>query len=67
VTLGWQPARRLPTAAIPRQRASWTIANRPQLAKLPHNRALCLACLYARLPATLPGNRASVNFYVAHS
>ena len=63
---GWHPARRLPTAAVSRQRASWPIANRPQLAKLPHDSALCLACPYARLPATLPGNRAGVHFYVAH-
>jgi hypothetical protein len=42
------------------------IANRPQLAKLPHNRALRLACRYARLPATLPGNRAGAHFYTAH-
>ena len=48
---GWQPAWRLPTAAISRQSAGWPIANRPQLAKLPHGRALCLACPYARLPA----------------
>ena len=43
--------RRLSTAAVSRQRSSGPIDNRPQLAKLPHNSALCLACLYARLPA----------------
>src|ERR1019366_3494379 len=40
---GWQPARRLATAAIPCKRGSWPIANRPQLTKLPHNSAPCLA------------------------
>ena len=63
---GWQPARRLPAAAVSLQRASWPIANRPQLAKLPHNSALCLACPYARLPGTLPANPAGVHFCVAH-
>src|ERR1039458_3538785 len=31
-----RPARRLITAAVPCQRGSWPIANRPQLIKLPH-------------------------------
>jgi hypothetical protein len=31
---GWQPARRLATAAVRCQRGIWPIDNRPQLAKL---------------------------------
>src|ERR1017187_553008 len=37
---GWQPARRLATAAVRCQRGIWPIDNRPQLAKLPHKRAI---------------------------
>ena len=63
---GWQPARRLPAAAVSLERGSWPIGNRPQLAKLPHNSALCLACPYARPPGTLRANRAGVRLDVAH-
>ena len=54
---GWQPARRLVTAAIPRKRGSWPIDNRPQLTKLPHNGALSFV---------LAMNRAGIHFDVAH-
>ncbi len=63
---GWHPARRLLTAAVSSQSASWPIGNRPQLAKLPHSWALGLACRYAVLPATLPADRAGVQFYSAY-
>ena len=62
---GRHPARRLLTATVSLELASGPINNRPQLAKLPHNGALCLACPYTRLPATLPANRGGVHFYVA--
>ena len=62
----WHRARRLATDAVSRQSVSWPIANRPQLAKLPHNLAVRLAYSYARPRATLPVNCAGVHFYVAH-
>jgi hypothetical protein len=36
VALGWQPARRLATAAVRCKTGGWPIDNRLQLTKLPH-------------------------------
>src|ERR1019366_3556585 len=63
---GWQPARRLATAAVRCQRGIWPIDNRPQLAKLPHKSPRCLAYTYARIQAVLLMNRLGVHFCVAH-
>src|ERR1017187_1736957 len=63
---GWQPARRLATAAVRCQRGIWPIDNRPQLAKLPHKSPRCLAYTYARIQAVLLMNRLGVDFCVAH-
>ena len=63
---GWQPARRLATAAARRKRGSWPIDNRPQLAKLPHNGAPCLAYAYTQIQAVLLMNRVGIHFCVAH-
>src|ERR1035437_6514834 len=63
---GWQPARRLATAAVRCQRGIGPIDNRPQLAKLPHKSPRCLAYTYARIQAVLLMNRLGVHFCVAH-
>src|ERR1017187_9455156 len=63
---GWQPARRLATAAARCQRGIWPIDNRPQLAKLPHKSPRCLAYTYARIQAVLLMNRLGFHFCVAH-
>src|ERR1035437_8564869 len=63
---GWQPARRLATAAVRRQRGISPIDNRPQPAKLPHKSPRCLAYTYARIQAVLLMNRLGVHFCVAH-
>src|ERR1019366_8176696 len=63
---GWQPARRLATAAVRCQPGIWPIDNRPQLANLPHKSPRCLAYTYARIQAVLLMNRLGVHFCVAH-
>src|ERR1035438_9797015 len=67
---GWQPARRLATAAVRCQRGIWPIDNRPDPegtpAKLPHKSPRCLAYTYARIQAVLLMNRLGVHFCVAH-
>jgi len=53
----------------PPSRANAPVGRLPigrSLPSCPTNSALCLACPYARLPATWPANRAGVHFYVAH-
>src|ERR1039458_4142289 len=67
---GWQPARRLATAAVRCQRGIWPIDNRPDPegtpAKLPHESPRCLAYTYARIQTVLLMNRLGVHFCVAH-
>src|ERR1017187_8173164 len=63
---GWQPARRLATAAVRCQRGNWQIENRPQLSKLPHKSPRCLAYTYPRIQAVLLMNGLGVHFCVAH-
>src|ERR1017187_10191219 len=41
-------------------------ARQPQLTKLPHNGAPCLAYTYARILAVLAMNRAGLHFDIAH-
>src|ERR1039458_9332196 len=54
---GWQPARRLATAAVRCQRGIWPIDNRPDPegtpAKMPHESPRCLAYTYARIQTVL--------------
>src|ERR1035438_7819066 len=61
LSFGWQPARRLATAAVWCVRGSWPIDNRPQLTKLPH-KGTCLAYTHAQVPVVLSINRAGLHF-----
>ena len=63
---GWQPARRLATAAVWCKRGRWPIDNRPQLTKLPHNGTCALRTTYAQIPPVLLMNCAGLHFLVAH-
>src|ERR1035437_2507474 len=59
---GWQPARRLATAAVRRKRGSWPIDNRPDPegthTQLPHKSVPCLAYTYTQIQSVLLMNRA---------
>ena len=61
---GWLP----PLSGANARGTRWVgpIANRPQLAKLPHNSAPSLAYTYARSQAALLMNCVGVHFCVAH-
>src|ERR1039458_5016946 len=70
VALGWQPARRLATAAVRYKRGGYPLGpadcqSAAACQAAPQERP-CLVYTYAQIQAVLPMNRVGVHFHVAH-